>query len=421
MIETKFIETEVGLIPEDWEVVSLHDIGDVKMCRRVMKYQTSEKGEIPFYKIGTFGNVADAYISKELYLSLKEKYNYPNKGDILLSAAGTIGRTVVFDGKPSFFQDSNIVWIDNNESRLINSLLYYIYSTLNWVTESGTIPRIYNSIVESIKFPIPVSLSEQRRIASALSSVDELISSLDTLIEKKRNIKQGTMQQLLTGKKRLNGFDGKHTKYKDTEIGKIPEDWNMYSIGDIGTFSKGSGISRAESNTGNIPAIRYGEIYTCHNNYVKEFFSHISISVAQHSKLLNYGDILFTTSGETKEDIAKAAAFISNTTAYAGGDIIILSPQEGFDSKYLGFLLNTSDVIKQRSSKAQGDAVVHITQTSIESIKIALPSLPEQRAIAAVLTNMDDEIAALENKRDKYIATKQGMMQQLLTGKIRLI
>ncbi len=210
------------------------------------------------------------------------------------------------------------------------------------------------------------------------------------------------------------------TKFKDTEIGKIPEEWEMYSIGDIGTFSKGSGISRAESNTGNIPAIRYGEIYTCHNDYVKEFFSYISTSVAQHSKMLHYGDILFAASGETKEDIAKAVAFISNATAYAGGDIIVLSPKECFDSKYLGFLLNTSNVIKQRSSKAQGDAVVHITPKSIATIKIALPPFSEQHRIASALTSIDNLISSLAKLIEKKKNIKQGAMQQLLTGKTRL-
>ena len=157
MIETKFKETEVGKIPEDWEAISLGEIGEVKMCKRIMKYQTSEHGEIPFYKIGTFGKTPDAYISKTLYELYKKNYSYPQKGDILLSAAGTIGRTVVFNGEPSYFQDSNIVWIDNNESIVSNGLLYYIYKTLSWVTESGTIPRIYNGIVRAIKFPIPFS------------------------------------------------------------------------------------------------------------------------------------------------------------------------------------------------------------------------------------------------------------------------
>ena len=135
MKETKFKQTEVGMIPSDWEETYLGNIGPVKMCKRVMKYQTSEKGDIPFYKIGTFGKSPDAYISKDLYHYLKNKYSFPQKGTVLISAAGTIGRTVVYDGKDAFFQDSNIVWLENDESVLTNQYLYYLYQVVEWKTE----------------------------------------------------------------------------------------------------------------------------------------------------------------------------------------------------------------------------------------------------------------------------------------------
>lgn len=233
MIETKFKQTEIGPIPEDWKVSSLRDVGEIKMCKRVLKFQTSDKGDIPFYKIGTFGKVADAYISRELYEEYLRKYNYPKKGDILLSAAGTIGRTVVFDGKPSYFQDSNIVWINNDESLILNSLLYYMYDRVSWVTESGTIPRIYNGIVHSIKFAHPTSLVEQEKIAKALSDVDALINELGELIAKKRDIKRGTMQQLLTGKKRLPGFT---------------DEWKEQTLDDICSLSKGTQLNSSKMN-----------------------------------------------------------------------------------------------------------------------------------------------------------------------------
>lgn len=211
----------------------------------------------------------------------------------------------------------------------------------------------------------------------------------------------------------------KETKFKETEIGRIPEDWEIKTIGEIGSFSKGSGISRADSNTGVIAAIRYGEIYTLHNNYIKNCFSHISPIVAAHAKRLYYGDILFTASGETKEDIAKAVAFVSKEEAYAGGDIIILSPYTNIDSKWLGFLLNTGCIVKQRAAKAQGDAVVHITTNSVASIKIPLPLLNEQRRIATALTSIDNLISSLDKLIEKKKNIKQGAMQQLLTGKAR--
>jgi len=109
-----YMQTEVGVIPEDWEVKTLGEIGEVRMCKRVLKYQTREHGDVPFYKIGTFGGVADAFISRALFEEFKRKYSFPKKGDVLISAAGTIGRAVVYDGAPSYFQYSNIVWIEND-------------------------------------------------------------------------------------------------------------------------------------------------------------------------------------------------------------------------------------------------------------------------------------------------------------------
>lgn len=211
------------------------------------------------------------------------------------------------------------------------------------------------------------------------------------------------------------------TKYKQTDVGTIPEDWDVVTLRQLGIFSKGKGISRADSNSGKIPAIRYGEIYTVHHDYIKEFHSFISEEVAISSKKLNYGDILFTASGETKEDIAKAVAYIAkDQEAYAGGDIIILSPTCEVDSMYLGYVLNTKEVIRQRMSKAQGDAVVHITTDAVSSIQIPLPPLKEQKAIAKALSDVDCLIECIATLIAKKRNIKQATMQQLLTGKTRL-
>ena len=211
------------------------------------------------------------------------------------------------------------------------------------------------------------------------------------------------------------------TNFIDTEIGCVPADWKVVSLGEIGRFSKGKGISRTESNTGMIPAIRYGEIYTTHNDYIKSFTSHISEEIAKSSRKLTYGDILFTASGETKEDIGKAVAFaINDCEAYAGGDIIIFSSSIDIDPIFFGFLLNTKIVVEQRASKAQGDAVVHITTDSIKSLKLPLPPLPEQRRIASALSSIDNLISALDKLIEKKCAIKTGTMQELLGGKRRV-
>jgi type I restriction enzyme S subunit len=213
----------------------------------------------------------------------------------------------------------------------------------------------------------------------------------------------------------------KETKFKQTDIGLIPEDWMVENLGSLGSFCKGRGISRADANSGNIPAVRYGELYTMHDYYIKEFGSFISPQIAMESRRLKKGDIVFTCSGETKEDIGKSAAFVDDVEAYAGGDLIILSPYSQYNSLYLGFATNSKSCQEQKASKGQGDAVVHISAENIKTIQLAFPpTKEEQERIADALSQMDNLIAALDEQIEKKRLIKQGAMQQLLTGKIHL-
>lgn len=166
-------------------LIPLGNIGEVCMCKRILKQQTSEKGDVPFYKIGTFGKVPNSFISKELFYKYKEKYNYPVTGEVLISASGTIGRAVIYDGKEAYFQDSNIVWIKNDESQVLNKYLYYYYQIAKWnVAEGGTIQRLYNDNLRKTLIPIPYpsdrqkSLAEQHRIVSILDKFDTLTTSI---------------------------------------------------------------------------------------------------------------------------------------------------------------------------------------------------------------------------------------------------
>ena len=210
--------------PEDWTTYSIGQIGDPLMCKRILKEQTEESGDVPFYKIGTFGRKADAYISRGLYEDFKSKYSYPKKGDILISAAGTIGRLVVFDGEDAYFQDSNIVWLGNDETIVLNLYLYWAFQNMKWQSEDGGIvSRLYNNNLKAMQLVVP-PLPEQRRIAAALGDMDKLIDNLSKRIEKKKSIKQGAMQELLTGKKRLPGFEG---------------EWEMVRLGSMADIRTG--------------------------------------------------------------------------------------------------------------------------------------------------------------------------------------
>ena len=181
---------------EEWVECTLGEVGDVCMCKRVMKGETNSTSGIPFYKIGTFGKTPDAYIPKELFLEYKKKYSYPSKGDILFSAAGTIGRCVVFDGEPAYFQDSNIVWISNDEKKVHNSFLKYIYSFIDWkIDDGGIVKRLYNDSIRKTSFLKPSS-EEQQKIADCLSELDDLIASETKQLEALKYHKKGLMQQL---------------------------------------------------------------------------------------------------------------------------------------------------------------------------------------------------------------------------------
>lgn len=162
----------------DVEWKSLGEVGKVRMCKRILKEQTTSTGDIPFYKIGTFGKEPNAYISIELFNEYRNKYNYPKIGEILISASGTIGRTVIFNGQDAYFQDSNIVWIENDEKEVINKYLFYFYHIVDWnFSEGGTIKRLYNDNLRKIKIPIP-PLAEQKHIVDILDKFYTLTNSI---------------------------------------------------------------------------------------------------------------------------------------------------------------------------------------------------------------------------------------------------
>lgn len=158
--------------------IPLGEVGPVCMCKRILKSQTNDVGGVPFYKIGTFGKQANAYISKETYEEYRNKYNFPKKGDILISAAGTIGRTVVYDGEPAYFQDSNIVWVANDETKILNRFLIHCYAMKPWyVSTGGTIARLYNDNILKAVVPVP-SLERQKFIVDTLDRFDTLCNDL---------------------------------------------------------------------------------------------------------------------------------------------------------------------------------------------------------------------------------------------------
>ena len=224
----------------------LGEIGEIRMCKRILKEETNSVGGVPFFKIGTFGGQADVFITKEKFDEYKNAYSYPKKGDVLISAAGTIGRTVVFDGKDAYFQDSNIVWIENDESKVLNEYLFYCYKNIRWTTSVGsTILRLYNDDIRNTDIIVP-PLSEQKKIASVLSALDDKIA-----LNKKMNQKLEAMAKRLYDYWFVqydfpdkNGHPYKTTggpmTYNPTLKREIPVGWEVKQICDIAKIFNGS-------------------------------------------------------------------------------------------------------------------------------------------------------------------------------------
>lgn len=408
MVKPGYKQTEVGVIPEDWEDKTLGEIGKVCMCKRIFAEQTSESGEIPFFKIGTFGKAADVFISRALYEEYRTKYSYPETGDILISAAGTLGRSVVFDGKDAYFQDSNIVWLKVDREQLCNEYLNYYYKIIQWASSEGsTIARLYNGIICGSHIALP-GVEEQKKVASVLSEMDELISLTEKQIIKKRAIKQGAMQELLTGKKRLPGFSGA---------------WNEVRLEDIcSKITDGSHESPPESDIGYyMPSVKdmtdLGFDYSeCKRVSFKDFKK-----LERNGCRPDIGDVLIAKDGS----ILKYAFVQENDEKIVIlSSIAIVKPYPyRINSHFLAQYFRQPDFVNRViTNYKSGTGVPRIVLKGFKEIDLLIPeSVSEQAAIAKILVDMDKEIFDLERKLAKYRQLKQGMMQQLLTGKIRLV
>jgi type I restriction enzyme S subunit len=401
--------TEIGLVPEDWELKTLGEVGDVRMCKRIFNYQTSERGDIPFYKIGTFGKEPDAYISSSLYNEFRRKYSFPKKGTVLISAAGTIGRTIVYDGNDAYFQDSNIVWIDNNNQIISDEYLKHVFPIVKFNTEGGTIQRLYNSILKSGRFPAPPTHTEQKAIASALSDVDALIFSLEKLIAKKKAIKQGAMQELLTpphkGGKRLPGFSGEWERVKVDKVINVARGGSPRPIQNFITTSP-DGINW----------IKIGDT-SVSSKYIVSSVEKIIPDGANFSRRVNCGDFLLSNSMSFgRPYILKIDGCIHD------GWLVLQNYQTYFNTEFLYYTLMSKDVFNQYIMKASGSSVLNLNKEIVKTVELNRPTdMNEQKAIAQILSDMDKEIESLELKKEKYHQIKQGMMQELLTGKTRLV
>ena len=401
--KTGYKKTEIGVIPEDWDVKELNSVVNITRLAGY-EYSTvweeSENGEIIAlrgFNIGKNKIIEREFVRISNKLSMKLIRSRLFKGDVVYPCVGTIGNAVVIEEDDKYHIQQNIAKITPLKIALNSHFLaYYLMSNfglkeIEKFNGSSSQPNILVGSLRKYSIILP-PLPEQTAIAAALSDVDALMGELDKLIAKKRDIKQATMQQLLTGKKRLAGFSG---------------EWEVKRLGDVATLINGRAYKISEWETTGTPVIRLQNL-TGSDNY---YFSKLNLPTYQYC---HFGDLLYMWSATFGIHIWQGEKAIYHYHIWK------IEPTKGLaDKNFLFHKLNEiTESLKQKSTN--GGTMLHITKSFMENNKIMFPPIEEQTAIATILSDMDAEINALQQKRDKTAQLKQGMMQELLTGRIRL-
>ena len=418
MVEMKsgYKMTEVGVIPEDWEVKNVSESCLIKArigWQGLKKSEYMSSGDYLLITGTDFDNgqvnwKSCAYVSKARYEQDSNIKIRPQ--DILISKDGTIGKVAYLGMIPKAGTLNSGIFVIRANDRKIDQVFlskifmsFYFEEFLNRLVAGSTINHLYQKDFVKFCFPRPNS-EEQVAIAAALSDVDSLISALTKKIEKKKAIRQGLMQQLLTGKKRLPGFCGDWVKKK------------VSSVSDILRGGSPRPIENYIVKSGGVNWIKIGDVDSS-AKYIFRTNEQIIESGIQYSRFVHSGDLLLSNSMSFgRPYILKTEGCIHD------GWLVIQNYDKYFDKEFLYYLLGSDEVLKQYKSLAAGSSVLNLNKDIVGKVVLYFPpSISEQTAIANILSDCDSEIAALEEKRDKYKEIKQGMMQQLLTGKIRLI
>ena len=415
-------QTEAGLIPSDWKLLTIGDVasfsGGSQPPRSTFIFSPRPSYirliQIRDYKTSNF----ETYIPEHLANKKCEKT------DIMIGRYGP----PIFQILRGIEGAYNVALIKVTPSNDIQrEYLYYFLKTEKLFQLMELLSRrssgqtgVELPALKAYPIPLPPK-SEQTAIATALSDVDNLIGSLEKLIAKKEAIKAGTMQQLLTGKTRLPEFathdDGSPKGFKQSELGRIPEDWDVSTLGNIAIFLKGAGLPKSDlTDDGQYKCIHYGQLFTLYEELILEVKS--LTNVDGNIKSIS-NDVLMPTSDVTPNGLATASCILENNVVLGGDILIIRANPRILNGVYFAYLINIYR--EQVMRLVTGSTVYHLYGSTMSKLTISLPNAKEQTAIATILSDLDAEIQALQQRLVKTRDIKQGMMQQLLTGKVRLL
>ena len=407
----------------------LGEIGEIRMCKRILKEETNSVGGVPFFKIGTFGGQADVFITKEKFDEYKNAYSYPKKGDVLISAAGTIGRTVVFDGKDAYFQDSNIVWIENDESKVLNEYLFYCYKNIHWTTSVGsTILRLYNDDIRNTDIIVP-PLSDQKKIASVLSALDDKIA-----LNKKMNQKLEAMAKRLYDYWFVqydfpdkNGHPYKTTggpmTYNETLKREIPVGWEVKRLGDL--FKTNRGVSYSTPTLGaegdGVPMINLAS-FSPNESYNEKGIKYYKGDYTDEKVLKPFDFVMCNTQQtaiDPQKDIIGRSMLVPDIF---DGDIVsshhvntIKLENENLKF-YLNRLFNTKFYHAYISKFANGTNILGLIFSGVEDYMCEIPSDDLLEKFAKISLDIEKKKSKIIKENQKLTALRDKLLPLLMNG-----
>ena len=384
---------------EDWEQRNFGDLGTVAMCKRIFKEQTSIDGDIPFYKIGTFGAEPDSFISRELFKEYRAKFQYPNIGDMLISASGTIGRTVEYKGEEAYFQDSNIVWFKHDD-RIDNSFLKCIYEIVKWSgIEGSTIKRLYNDNFLKTEFSMP-KVAEQQQIGAYFSALDHLLTLHQRKCEETKKLKKYMLQKMFpqNGKNvpeiRFSGFTDVWEQRKLGELAEI-----------VGGGTPSTGIdSYWDGDIDWYAPAEIGEQIYLESSQRKITEEGLNKSSA---KILPIGTVLFT----SRAGIGKTAILLKEGCTNQGFQSIVPN-KEKLDSY---FIFTRSEELKRYGETVgAGSTFVEVSGKQMANMELMMPKkMLEQQRIGEYFQSLDNLITLHQRKCDELQNLKKFMLQNM--------
>lgn len=376
----------------EWEETKFGNLCSVAMCKRIFKHQTSPQGDIPFYKIGTFGATPDAFISRTLFEEYKKKYNYPQKGDILISAAGTIGRVVEYTGEECYYQDSNIVWLKHSD-QLSNAFLKQLYPIINWSSlEGATIKRLYNGNILDTSFRLPL-IAEQKLIATFFTTLDAHLSASTSRLASLKQMKAASLQAMFpqegetVPKVRFKGFDG---EWKAVKLGEIFSERNESNInGEMLSVTMHNGIIKASENG------RFDNSNSDKSGY----------------KVVMVGDIAYNSMR-----MWQGASGYSPYEGIVSPAYTVIIPQEGIHSPFFAYLFKNESIIKTFRLHSQGltSDTWNLKFPAFSKIEVLFPmNIDEQKQIASFFTSLDRQIALHAQRLEKLKQIKAACLDKM--------